>query len=81
MSLIYLACLHFFLSTGPATDLGIRASLIEQHSPPEILIHGLVKPEDVEKLFEMYVPFNSDVSLKFYLTSIYSFYERINVGS
>ena len=44
-----------FFSPGPATDLGIRATLIEQHSAPEILVHGLVKPEDVEKLFEMYV--------------------------
>lgn len=43
------------VSPGPATDLGIRATLIEQHSAPEILVHGLVKPEDVEKLFEMYV--------------------------
>ena len=40
---------------GPATDLGIRASLIEQHSPPEILVHGLVKPEDVDNLFQMWV--------------------------
>lgn len=43
-----------FFPSGPATDLGIRATLIEQHSAPEILVHGLVKPEDVEKLFEMY---------------------------
>ena len=41
--------------TGPATDLGKRAMLIEQHSPPEILVHGLVAPEDVDKLFDMYV--------------------------
>jgi hypothetical protein len=47
---------HSIFSPGPATDLGIRATLIEQHSAPEILVHGLVKPEDVEKLFEMYVP-------------------------
>jgi len=39
--------------SGPATDLGMRAMLIEQHSPPEILVHGLVVPEDVDKLFEM----------------------------
>jgi hypothetical protein len=39
---------------GPATDLGIRATLIEQHSAPEILVHGLVKPEDVEKLFQIF---------------------------
>ena len=29
-------------SSGAATDLGLRASLIEQHTPPEILVHGLV---------------------------------------
>lgn len=40
---------------GPANDLQARAMLIEQHSPPEILVHGLVAPEDVEKLFDMYV--------------------------
>lgn len=39
---------------GPATDLGIRATLINQHSPPEILVHGLVTPSDVNRLFEMY---------------------------
>ena len=42
-------------SSGAATDLGLRASLIQQHTPPEILIHGLVTPADVEKLFSMYV--------------------------
>jgi hypothetical protein len=47
--------LHNRVVIGPATDLGIRALLIEQHSPPEILVHGLVAPEDVDKLFEMYV--------------------------
>ncbi|KAJ7086357.1 hypothetical protein B0H15DRAFT_346044 [Mycena belliarum] len=43
-----------YFKPGPATDLGIRAQLIEQHSPPEILIHGLVVPEDVDKLFEIF---------------------------
>jgi len=43
------------LSSGAATDLGLRASLIGQHTPPEILIHGLVTPADVDKLFSMYV--------------------------
>ncbi|KAG6852894.1 hypothetical protein C0991_008344 [Blastosporella zonata] len=42
-----------YFMPGPATDLGIRATLIEQHSPPEILVHGLVTPEDVDILFEM----------------------------
>jgi hypothetical protein len=44
-----------YFMPGPATDLGIRATLIEQHSPPEILVHGLVTPEDVDKLFDMCV--------------------------
>lgn len=35
---------------GPAFDLSIRASLIENHSPPEILVHGLVTPDDVDHL-------------------------------
>ncbi|KAI0338738.1 hypothetical protein BDW22DRAFT_1432263 [Trametopsis cervina] len=39
---------------GPAFDLDIRANLIEQHSPPDILVHGLVTPEDVDKLFEIF---------------------------
>ncbi|RDB22039.1 Protein priB [Hypsizygus marmoreus] len=43
-----------YFMPGPATDLGIRATLIEQHSPPEILVHGLVAPEDVDKLFEIF---------------------------
>ena len=38
---------------GPASDLQVRKTLIERHSPPEILVHGLVNAEDVEKLFEM----------------------------
>ncbi|KAF5345063.1 hypothetical protein D9758_010418 [Tetrapyrgos nigripes] len=39
---------------GPATDLDIRATIIEQHSPPDILVHGLVTPDDVDKLFDIY---------------------------
>lgn len=42
---------------GPAFDLSIRASLIENHSPPEILVHGLVTPDDVDHLFEMSATF------------------------
>lgn len=38
---------------GPASDLSVRKALIERHSPPEILVHGLVNAEDVERLFEM----------------------------
>ena len=40
---------------GPAYNLDIRANLIEKHSPPDILVHGLVTPEDVDRLFEMSV--------------------------
>ncbi|CAK5274670.1 unnamed protein product, partial [Mycena citricolor] len=43
-----------YFMPGPATDLDKRAQLIEQHSPPEILIHGLVVPEDVDRLFEIF---------------------------
>ncbi|KAF9074255.1 hypothetical protein BDP27DRAFT_1317542 [Rhodocollybia butyracea] len=43
-----------YFMPGPATDLAIRATLIEQHSPPEILVHGLVTPDDVDKLFEIF---------------------------
>ncbi|KAF8881560.1 hypothetical protein BD779DRAFT_1545499 [Infundibulicybe gibba] len=42
-----------YFMPGPATDLSIRAALIEQHSPPEILVHGLVQPADVDRLFEI----------------------------
>lgn len=44
--------IHLFI-LGPATNLDIRAMMIEQHSPPEILVHGLVSPKDIEKLFDM----------------------------
>ncbi|KAJ7208743.1 hypothetical protein C8J57DRAFT_1733997 [Mycena rebaudengoi] len=39
-----------YFMPGPAADLGMRAQLIEQHSPPDILIPGLVV---AEKLFEI----------------------------
>ncbi|KAH9475248.1 Protein priB [Psilocybe cubensis] len=50
-----------YFMPGPATDLDMRASLIEQHSAPEILVHNLVNPEDVEKLFEMYYVEKSEI--------------------
>lgn len=31
----------------------MRASLINNQSPPDIVVHGLVTPEDVDKLFDM----------------------------
>ncbi|KAJ6492304.1 fungal-specific transcription factor domain-containing protein [Mycena sanguinolenta] len=42
-----------YFEPGPATDLNIRARLLE-HSAPEIIIHGIVVPEDVDKLFEIF---------------------------
>ncbi|KAG6889467.1 hypothetical protein C0995_000994 [Termitomyces sp. Mi166 len=50
-----------YFMPGPATDLGIRATLIEQHSPPEILVHGLVTPEDVDALFDIYYAEKSEI--------------------
>ncbi|KAF9653763.1 hypothetical protein BDM02DRAFT_3153137 [Thelephora ganbajun] len=53
-----------YFKKGAATDLGLRASLIEQHTPPEILVHGLVTSTDVEKLFSIfYTKLNPHVSL------------------
>ncbi|KAH8813808.1 fungal-specific transcription factor domain-containing protein [Flagelloscypha sp. PMI_526] len=43
-----------YFQPGPAIDLGKRALLIEQHSPPEILVHGLVAPKDVDVLFKTF---------------------------
>ncbi|KAJ7124189.1 hypothetical protein C8R44DRAFT_980593 [Mycena epipterygia] len=43
-----------YFKPGPVTDLVMRAQLIEPQGPPEILIHGVVIPEDVDKLFEIY---------------------------
>ncbi|KAA1473232.1 hypothetical protein DENSPDRAFT_779779 [Dentipellis sp. KUC8613] len=39
---------------GPAQDLALRAMLIDKSSPPDILVHGLVSPEDVDKLFDIF---------------------------
>lgn len=44
-----------YFHPGPATDLGLRRVMIERTMPPDILVHGLVTPEDVEELFKMYV--------------------------
>ncbi|KLO05022.1 hypothetical protein SCHPADRAFT_896598 [Schizopora paradoxa] len=43
----------YFLK-GPASDLEVRKALIERHSPPEILVHGLVTAEDVDRLFDIF---------------------------
>lgn len=66
---------HF---VGPANDLGIRATLIEQHSPPEILVHGLVTPEDVEKLFQMCVPHPFNM-INTYIYYLHRFFQKLDV--
>ncbi|EKM51056.1 uncharacterized protein PHACADRAFT_263020 [Phanerochaete carnosa HHB-10118-sp] len=43
-----------YFMPGPANDLNIRAKIIQKDSPPEILVHGLVTPEDVDNLFEIF---------------------------
>jgi hypothetical protein len=40
---------------GPASDLTKRALLIERHSTPEILVHGLAVASDVDKLFDTHL--------------------------
>ncbi|KAL4066300.1 fungal-specific transcription factor domain-containing protein [Scleroderma yunnanense] len=43
-----------YFMPGPANNLSIRKNLIEKHSPPDIVLHGLVTADDVEKLFEIF---------------------------
>ncbi|KXN81254.1 Protein priB, partial [Leucoagaricus sp. SymC.cos] len=53
-----------YFMPGPAFDLNRRALLIEQHSPPEILVHGLVNPDDVQNLFDIFYKYvNPFISL------------------
>ncbi|KAJ6471467.1 hypothetical protein C8R45DRAFT_1165247, partial [Mycena sanguinolenta] len=42
-----------YFEPGPAANLRMRARLLKQHSPPELLMHGIVVSEDVTKLFEI----------------------------
>ena len=54
--------------------------MIESVSPPEILVHGLVTPDDVEKLFKMCVVsgvFRAPVRANDRF--VYSYFERVNV--
>jgi hypothetical protein len=55
---------EMYFLPGPATDLRIRQRVLEQTSPPEILVHGLVTPDDVDKLFDLcvYSHFQAKVS-------------------
>jgi hypothetical protein len=38
---------------GSALNLSFSKSLIDKRSPPDILVHKLVTPDDVEDLFDM----------------------------
>ena len=56
----------------------MRASLINNQSPPDIVVHGLVTPEDVDKLFDMYVnPSGVKVEADMHPSS---FYTHLNVS-
>jgi hypothetical protein len=44
-----------FFIPGPALNLSLRKSLIDKTSPTDILVHKLVTPDDVEKLFDISV--------------------------
>jgi len=52
--------------------------LIKQHSLPEILVHRLVNPDDVQKLFNMYV-FIAHYFVIFPLTELNFIIDFINV--
>ncbi|KAH9051379.1 fungal-specific transcription factor domain-containing protein [Lactarius deliciosus] len=55
-----------FFMPGPSQNLNLalRKSLIDKISPPDILVHKLVTPEDVEKLFDIfYTRINPFISL------------------
>ena len=54
--------------------------MIESVSPPEILVHGLVTPDDVEKLFKMCVMSGvSRARVRANDRFVYSYFERVNV--
>jgi len=40
---------------GPALNLSLRKSLIDNGGPPGILVHKLMTPDDVKELFDMWV--------------------------
>ena len=42
-----------YFMPGLAPNLSLRESLIDKTSPPDILVHKLVTPDYVEKLFDM----------------------------
>ncbi|KAF7373049.1 hypothetical protein MSAN_00512400 [Mycena sanguinolenta] len=61
-----------YFAPRASNNLGMRAHLIEQHCLPEILIHGIVAREDVDKLFEIFYV-NINVRLVSGLHSLCSF--------
>jgi len=38
---------------GPVVNLSLRKSLIDKTSPPDVLVHRLMTPDHVEKMFDM----------------------------
>lgn len=46
-----------YFAPGPATNLRLRRVMVERTMTPDILVHGLVTPADVEELFKMSVRF------------------------
>ncbi|KIJ37500.1 hypothetical protein M422DRAFT_781631 [Sphaerobolus stellatus SS14] len=43
-----------YFQPGPATNLNLRRVLVEKTMTPEILVHGLVTPSEVEDLFKIF---------------------------
>lgn len=62
---------------GRVNDLNARVKTVENNTVPEILVHGMVTPADVEKLFEMYVfpAYCTECANK-----TYSFFARLNAS-
>ncbi|VDC02079.1 unnamed protein product [Peniophora sp. CBMAI 1063] len=44
----------FYFESGPSSDLSKRISLINQAAAPDLLVHGLVTPEEVNGLFQIF---------------------------
>ena len=47
--------LSMYTEPAAATDFIIPETLLEENKIPDIVLHGLVTPDDVDKLFAMYV--------------------------
>ena len=56
---------------GPAFNLGMRATMLDSISPPEILVHDMATPDDVDKLLNMCVCSRcSDVQILLTLSTV-----------